>query len=306
MDLVAEFRAFNRFYTRRVGLLRPTLPGGDLSLPMAWALYEIATAEAAPTAADLRRGLGMDKAHLSRVLARLRARGLIEGRAAAGRRVALSPTAQGRATFAALDRGSADAIEALLGAMTPAARARLAAAFADIRAALGDKAGETMLRGLTSGDIGWIAHRQGLLYRREYGWDLTFEALAARILAGFAESFDPSREAAFIADRGGAVLGSAFLMRGEEAGVGKLRLLYVEPQARGCGLGGRLVAAVIARAQERGYRALQLWTNDVLIDARRIYLAKGFRLIEEAPHRSFGADLVGQTWRLDLAAHGAS
>jgi DNA-binding MarR family transcriptional regulator/GNAT superfamily N-acetyltransferase len=300
VDLVAEFRAFNRFYTRRIGLLRPSLPGGDLSLPMARVLYEIATAATPPTAADLMRGLGMDKAHLSRLLARLRAGGLIEGRPAAGRRVALSPTPRGKATFAALDRASAEDVEALLGATSPEQRARLAQALLDVRAALGDTGGETTLRGLAPGDIGWIAHRQGLLYHREYGWDLTFEALAARILAAFVEDFDPAREAAFVAERGGAVLGSAFLVRGEETGVGKLRLLYVEPHARGEGLGGRLVDAVIAQAREINYRALQLWTNDVLIAARRTYIAKGFVLIGEAPHRSFGADLVGQTWRLDF------
>jgi DNA-binding MarR family transcriptional regulator/GNAT superfamily N-acetyltransferase len=300
VDLVAEFRAFNRFYTRRIGLLQPNLPGGDLSLPMARVLYEIATAATPPTAADLMRGLGMDKAHLSRLLARLRAGGLIAGRPAAGRRIALSPTPRGRATFAALDRASAAEIEALLAETSPAERAGLAAAFHDVRAALGDKGREVALRGLMPGDIGWIAHRQGVLYHREYGFDLTFEALVARILADFADTFDPAREAAFVAERGGAALGSAFLMRGDDPHLGKLRLLYVEPHARAEGLGGRLVDAVIARAREIGYRALTLWTNDVLTAARRLYLARGFRLIEEAPHRSFGVDLVGQTWRLDL------
>ena len=301
MDLVADFRAFNRFHTRRIGLLQQSLPGGDLSLPMARVLYEIATAETPPTAADLGRALGMDKAHLSRVTARLKARGLVEGRESAGRRVALSPTALGRSTFESLDRASAREIGALVGEAAPERQLGLARAFADIRAALGGGKGEVTLRGLKPGDIGWIAHRQGLLYHREYGWDASFEALVARILADFADGFDPAREAAFVAERDGAVLGSAFLVQSAEPGTAKLRLLYVEPPARGLGLGARLVDAVIAGARARGYRSLTLWTNDILAAARQIYLARGFRLVDETPHRSFGADLVGQTWRLDLA-----
>ncbi len=299
MDLVGDVRAFNRFYTRRIGLLERSLPGADLSLPMARVLYEIATADAPPTAADLMRGLGMDKAHLSRVIARLRERGLIEGSDLAGRRVALAATAAGRATFDALDRGSAQAIDALLGEVAAADRPGLADAFAAIRSALGGGDAETVLRPLAVGDIGWIAHRQGLLYHREYGWDVTFEALVARILADFADGFDPEREAAFVAARGGAILGSAFLVKSGDPGVGKLRLLYVEPTARGAGLGGRLVDAVIGRARELGYGALVLWTNDILTAARKIYQSRGFRLFEETPHHSFGVDLVGQTWRLE-------
>lgn len=302
MDLVADFRAFNRFYTRRIGLLQQSLPGGDLSLPMARVLYEIATAVTPPTAADLGRLLGMDKAHLSRVAARLKAQGLVEGRERAGRRIALSPTALGRATFESLDRASAREIGGLVANAPPERRVELARAFADIRAALGGGEGEVTLRGLKPGDIGWIAHRQGLLYHQEYGWDASFEALVARILADFADSFDPAREAAFVADRSGAVLGSAFLVKGDELGTAKLRLLYVEPHARGLGLGARLVDAVIARAREAGYSALTLWTNDILTAARRIYISRGFRFVDEAPHRSFGADLVGQNWRLDLSA----
>jgi DNA-binding MarR family transcriptional regulator/GNAT superfamily N-acetyltransferase len=302
MGFVDEFRAFKRFYTRRIGLLQSSLPGGDLPLPMARVLYEIAKAEATPTAAELTRKLGMDKAHLSRVLARLGARGLIARSAAEGRRVGLSLTPGGRSVFDALDRASARQMEELVSEASSDDRLRLTRAFSDIRATLGDPGGETILRPLTPGDVGWIVHRQGLLYHREYGWDWTFEALVARILADFVESFDPAREAAWVADRGGAVLGSGFLMKSDDPTVGKLRLLYVEPQARGEGLGARLVDAVITRAREIGYGAIILWTNDILTAARRIYIAKGFQLIEEAPHRSFGADLVGQTWRLELPA----
>jgi DNA-binding MarR family transcriptional regulator/GNAT superfamily N-acetyltransferase len=302
MGFVDEFRSFNRFYTRRIGLLQGSLPGGDLPLPMARVLYEIAKAEAAPTAADLTRKLGMDKAHLSRVLARLGARGLIARLAANGRRVALSLTPAGRSVFDALDRASVQQVEDLVTDANSDDRLRLTRAFSDIRETLGEVGRETILRPLAPGDIGWIVHRQGLLYHREYAWDWTFEALVARILADFVESFDPAREAGWVADSGGAVLGSSFLMKSDDPAVGKLRLLYVEPQARGDGLGARLVDAVIARAREIGYGAIILWTNDILIAARRIYVAKGFQLVEEAPHRSFGADLVGQTWRLELRA----
>jgi DNA-binding MarR family transcriptional regulator/N-acetylglutamate synthase-like GNAT family acetyltransferase len=302
MGFVDEFRAFNRFYTRRIGLLQGSLPGGDLPLPMARVLYEIAKAEAAPTAAELTRKLGMDKAHLSRVLSRLGGRGLIAKHAADGRRVALSLTPAGGSVFSALDQASALQIEELLRDATSDDRLRLTRAFADIRATLGGAGGETVLRPLAPGDVGWIVHRQGLLYHQEYAWDWTFEALVARILADFVQSFDPAREAGWVADRGGAVVGSIFLMKSDDPAVGKLRLLYVEPQARGEGLGARLVDAVIARAKEIGYGAINLWTNDILAAARRIYIAKGFQLIDEAPHRSFGADLVGQTWRLNLGS----
>jgi DNA-binding MarR family transcriptional regulator/GNAT superfamily N-acetyltransferase len=302
MGFVDEFRAFNRFYTRRIGLLQGSLPGGDLPLPMARVLYEIAKAEAAPTAAELTRKVGMDKAHLSRVLSRLGARGLIAKHAADGRRVALSLTPAGGSVFSALDQASALQIEELLTDATSEDRLRLTRAFADIRATLGGAGGETVLRPLAPGDVGWIVHRQGLLYHQEYAWDWTFEALVARILADFVQSFDPAREAGWVADRGGAVVGSIFLMKSDDPAVGKLRLLYVEPQARGEGLGARLVDAVIARAKEIGYGAINLWTNDILAAARRIYIAKGFQLIDEAPHRSFGADLVGQTWRLNLGS----
>ena len=302
MGFVDDFRAFNRFYTRRIGLLQGSLPGGDLPLPMARVLYEIAKAEAAPTAAELTRKLGMDKAHTSRVLTRLSARGLIAKHATDGRRFALFLTPTGRSVFDALDRASARQVEDLLSDANSDDRLRLTRAFSDIRATLGEAGGETVLRPLTPGDVGWIVHRQGLLYHREYAWDWSFEALVARILADFVDNFDPTREAGWVADRGGAVLGSVFLMKSDDPAVGKLRLLYVEPQARGEGLGARLVDAVLARAREIGHGAIILWTNDILAAARQIYLAKGFQLIDEAPHRSFGADLVGQTWRLELGS----
>jgi N-acetylglutamate synthase-like GNAT family acetyltransferase len=160
---------------------------------------------------------------------------------------------------------------------------------------------EFRLRPLAPGDIGWIVHRQTVLYHQEYGWDWTYEGLASRILGAFVEKFDAAREDGWIAERRGAIVGSIFLMKGDEPGVAKLRLLHVEPVARGVGLGRALVDTCIARARALGYERLTLWTNDVLVCARRIYQAAGFRLTSEARHHSFGHDLVGQTWVLDLS-----
>jgi GNAT superfamily N-acetyltransferase len=159
---------------------------------------------------------------------------------------------------------------------------------------------EISLRQLKPGDVGWIIHRQTVLYHEEYGWDWTYEGLASRILGAFVAEFDPAKEDGWVAERAGAVVGSIFLMKSNDPAVARLRLLYVEPSARGAGLGRTLVAACVARARELGYRELTLWTNDVLSAARRIYQAAGFKLVEEKPHHSFGHDLVGQTWTLEL------
>jgi GNAT superfamily N-acetyltransferase len=159
----------------------------------------------------------------------------------------------------------------------------------------------TVLRGLQVGDIGWVAHRQGILYAQEYGWDGTFEALVAEIAAQFVKNFDAEWENAWIAERDGQVLGSVFVVKVSEQEA-KLRLLYVEPDARGTGLGRRLTQECIAFAQAQGYEKLTLWTNDILHAARRIYQEAGFVLVSEEPHHSFGVDLVGQYWSLDLSA----
>ena len=307
MTLTDEVRAFNRFYTLKLGLLNRSLPATDLSLPEARVLYELAHApEAGATAADMGRALNMDKAHLSRVAARLRVRGLIARRISPDhrRRRLLTLTDKGREAFAAADAAARAQVEALVAPVDARARKRLGEAMRDIRAVLdGRKAepGEVSLRPPRIGDMGWIIHRQAVLYHQEYGWDWTYEGLASRILGAFVAEFDSAREDSWVAERGGAIVGSVFLMKGDKPEVAKLRLLYVEPAARGLGLGRRLVAACIARARELGYHELTLWTNDVLVSARRIYQAAGFRLVSEAPHHSFGHDLVGQTWTLELA-----
>jgi DNA-binding MarR family transcriptional regulator len=259
MTLIDEVRSFNRFYTREIGLLERHLPASALSLPEARVLYELAHApEAGRTAAEIGRRLRMDKAHLSRIVARLRARRLMQSRAgpAHGKHVLLlSLTDLGRTAFAAADAGARAQIDALLLPVGAEGRERLASAMRDIRAALGDrerKDEEPRLRSLAPGDIGWIVHRQTVLYHQEYGWDWTYEGLASRILGAFVEGFDPAREDGWVAERHGAIVGSIFLMKGGEPGLARLRLLYVEPSARGVGLGRTLVGACIARARELG------------------------------------------------------
>ena len=301
-----EVRGFNRFYTRVIGLLNRRLPATDLSLPEARVLYELAHAPAeGRTAAEIGRALAMDKAHLSRIVARFRARGLAQSVVSRdhGKHRLLTLTDAGLKAFAAADAAARAQVEALLLPIGESGRERLIEAMRDIRAALDrPDAGErkASLRPLRPGDVGWIIHRQTVLYHQEYGWDWTYEGLIAEILGKFVSTNDPEREGAWIAELRGVIVGSVFLVQSDDPAIAKLRLLYVEPSARGTGLGRRLVATCIDRARELGYGELTLWTNDVLIAARRIYQAAGFRLVSEAPHHSFGHDLVGQTWTLDL------
>ncbi|MGX7707629.1 bifunctional helix-turn-helix transcriptional regulator/GNAT family N-acetyltransferase [Methylobacterium sp. Gmos1] len=300
--MVAAVRAFGRFYTRQIGLLEEGLHRSAFSLTEARVLYELAHRDRL-TASVLGQDLGLDAGYLSRLLKRFEEQGLLTRRTAAGdgRRQVLALTPEGQAAFAPLDEASRAEVEALLGRLDPTDRTALVGAMARMRRLLGDppEDGAATLRDLKPGDIGWITHRQGVLYAEEYGFDLTFEALVAEILAGFVRDRDPARAGAWIAEQAGEVVGSVFLAPASET-VGKLRLLYVEPAIRGQGLGRRLTASCIAGARERGYRQLTLWTNDVLGAARRIYAEAGFRLVESAPHRSFGQDLVGETWMLDL------
>jgi DNA-binding MarR family transcriptional regulator/GNAT superfamily N-acetyltransferase len=301
-----QVRAFNRFYTREIGLLNRSLPATELSLPEARVLYELAQApEGGRTAAEIGRTLNMDRAHLSRIVARFIARGLLASQVSPKHRKhrLLTLTDAGRKVFVGAEAAARAQVDALLEPVDADGRSRLIEAMRDIRVALGDPEtadGEVSLRWLRPGDVGWIIHRQAVLYTQEYGWDWTYEGLASRILGAFVPEFDASREDGWVAERGGATVGSIFLMKSDDPRIAKLRLLYVEPSARGAGVGRKLVAACIARARELGYRQLTLWTNDILVAARRIYQAVGFRLVSEEPHRSFGHDLVGQTWTLDL------
>lgn len=298
---VEAIREFNRFYTGRLGLLRQRYLESSLNLTESRVLYELA-ARGATTAGEIARDLDVDVAYLSRILAKFRGRGWLTRRAEADdrRRQTLRLTAAGRAAFAPLDEAAATQVEGMLAGLAATERGTVVAALGQVRRALAREPASTVsFRPLAIGDVGWITRRQGMLYAEEYGWDATYEALVAKILAEYVIAFDPATDASWIAERDGEILGSVFLVRGE-AGVGRLRLLYVEPSARGMGLGRRLVEACIEGARARGYQTLTLWTNDVLSAARRIYQALGFQLVAEERHHSFGKELTGQTWNLDL------
>ncbi|MET0399473.1 MAG: helix-turn-helix domain-containing GNAT family N-acetyltransferase [Longimicrobiaceae bacterium] len=300
---VAEVRRFNRFYTRTIGVLGEGLSRSPFSLAEARVLYELAHRDAA-AAAELADELGLDAGYLSRILRRFREQGLVDRTPSGtdGRRSCLRLTPAGREAFAALDAGTRGEVGALLGGLPEDAQLRLVEAMGAVVELLdgGPAPGRTcVLRPPEAGDLGWVVWRHGVLYAREYGWDARFEALVAEIVAGFGRGHDPARERCWIAEVDGHPVGSVFLVRQSDE-VAKLRLLLVDPAARGLGIGRRLVDACVGFAREAGYRVVTLWTNDVLHAARRIYEAAGFRLVHEEPHHSFGHDLVGQTWELDL------
>ena len=302
-DPIEAVRHFNRWYTQQVGALRGDLLATPYPLPQARVLFELAHRDGV-TAADLAATLGLDRSYLSRLLAGLEKKGLVlrARDKADARRQSLALTAAGRRAFADLDRRSRDEVRAILAPLAPERERRLLGAMAAIEHVLG--AGETTevpftLRAHEPGDLGWVVSRHGALYAREYGWDASFEALVAEIAAKFLREFDPARERAWIAERDGERVGCVFVV-GESASVAKLRMLLVEPDARGLGLGRRLVAECLRFARSVGYRELVLWTNDVLHAARRLYVEAGFTLVGEQRHTSFGHPLVGQTWSLDV------
>lgn len=302
-ERIDTVRAFNRFYTRQIGLLDEGLLKSPFSLTEARVLYELAHRDGL-VASDLVRDLGLDPGYVSRLLKKFEERGLVERAAteADARRASIALTPAGRQAFAPLNQDSHDQVRALLDRLPPVDQERLVKAMRTVQDLLGDRSEPRvpyMLRPLQVGDIGWITRRQGMLYTEEYGWDGTYEALVAEILAEFVKKFDPKWERAWIAEREGEVVGSVFVVR-KSSEVAKLRLLYVEPSARGLGIGRRLVDECIAFARAQGYKTLTLWTNDILGSARRIYQAAGFKLVDEERHHSFGKDLVGQTWDLEL------
>jgi DNA-binding MarR family transcriptional regulator/GNAT superfamily N-acetyltransferase len=255
-------------------------------------------------AVELVRLLGLDAGYLSRILADFERRGLLSRTAAAKdrRRHHLALTKKGVRAFAPLDQRSRDEVASMLASLTHDEQRRLLAAFSTVESLLGDRTSRVapyVLRSYRTGDIGWVVSRHGALYQQEYGWDQTFEALVAEIAAKFLRNFDPKRENCWIAERDGIPLGSVFCVA-QGKRVAKLRLLLVEPAARGVGLGSALVGECIGFARAAGYRTLTLWTNDVLVVARHVYERLGFRLVKEEKHHSFGHDLVGQFWELSL------
>jgi DNA-binding MarR family transcriptional regulator/GNAT superfamily N-acetyltransferase len=300
---VAAVREFNRFYTNVLGLLREGLLDTPYSLTEARIIFELARGDRTE-AGQLRRWLDIDAGYLSRILARFEADGIVSRSRSPrdARRQEIGLTDTGLAVFAKLDALSAGQIRGLLARLPVPARTRLTGAMAGIRETLdgAPRPGALVLRAPLPGDLGWVVHRNGALYAAEYGWDETYEALVARIVADYAARADRKREAAWIAEAGGRPVGCVFCMRISDE-TAQLRLLLVEPDARGMGIGERLVADCVAFARRSGYREIVLWTNDVLHAARRIYERAGFELASSAPHHSFGHDLVGQDWRLPLA-----
>ena len=301
---IAAVRRFSRFYTRQIGVLHEGLLGSPFSLTEGRVVYELAQREGA-TATELGGELGLDAGYLSRILRGFEERGLIGRRPSAtdGRQSVLSLTERGREAFAAIDARSRDEIAAMLAKLSPADQGRLVEAMGAIEGLLGAPRSEPkvpyILRPHQPGDMGWVVHRHGALYADEYGWDERFEALVARVAAEFIERFDPRRERCWMAEMDGEAVGSVFLVR-ESDEVAKLRLLLVEPRARGLGIGACLVDECVRFARRVGYRRITLWTNSVLLPARRLYEKAGFRLVREEPHQSFGRDLIGETWELGL------
>lgn len=302
---VEAVRQFNRFYTRQIGLLREGLLASPFSLTEARVLYEIAHHEET-TASHLAEELGLDPGYLSRILRGFHRRGLLDRRPSASdrRQILVSLTPEGQEAFAQLNAASRNEIQALLAPLSDPDRDRLVHAMQTISELLGARPEHRVpyiLRPPESGDMGWVVHRHGVLYSTEYGWDEDFEALVAEIVAHFVRHYDPKRERCWIAEREGQNVGSVFLVQHpEREDVAKLRLLLVEPAARGLGIGKRLVQECTRFARQAGYRAITLWTNSVLHAARAIYEQEGYRLLAEEPHHCFGRDLVGQTWELEL------
>lgn len=305
LEQVESVRKFNRFYTRQIGLLEDGFLHSPFSLTEVRVLYELAHHEQT-TATHLAQELGMDGGYLSRLLRSFRQRGMVISTPSPSdrRQALLSLSDAGEREFAKLNGHQRRAIEELLVPLPSSERERLVAAMVSIEEVLGAKAEHKVpyiLRPHQSGDMGWVIHRHGVLYNQEYGWDERFEALVASITAQFIEHFDPVRERCWIAERDGENVGSVFLVKHpDRPGIARLRLLLVEPRVRGLGIGGRLVHECTRFARRAGYHTITLWTNSVLHAARKIYENEGYKVVDEAPHHSYGHDLVGQTWELKL------
>jgi DNA-binding MarR family transcriptional regulator/GNAT superfamily N-acetyltransferase len=302
-DQIAAVRAFNRFYTRKLGVLDQQLMKSPFSLSEARVLYELAHRDD-PAAKEIGGELGLDPGYLSRILQKLDDSGLLARKQLDSdrRQVRLSLTAKGRQAFARLDQSSHDEIAAMLGRLGDGERVALVHAMATIAKTLEPEAHARpafLLRSHRPGDIGWIVSRHGAVYAQEFGWDITFEALVAEIAAQFIRDHDPSREHCWIAEMDGEPVGSIFLVKGSDE-VAKLRLLLLEKKARGLGIGRALTEQCIRFARETGYTSITLWTQSILLAARGIYQRAGFRRIVEEPHHSFGVDLVGETWEMKL------
>ena len=300
---VSTLRAFNRFYTRKIGVV-DGMASSPFSLAEARVLYELAHREK-PTATDIRKELGLDAGYMSRILRGFERRKLVarEQSKTDERQRFLSLTAKGRRAFAPLDQRSNRDVAAMIEAVSPAERNRLIAAVETVRRLLGDKTEPVrtpyLLRMHQPGDMGWIVYRQAILYAEEYGWDGSYEALASEIVAEFIKNYDPKWDRAWVAEKDGERVG-AVLVAKESDEIAKLRLLHVEPQARGFGIGKRLVEECIRFARQAGYQKMTLWTQSILHAARHIYKQAGFHVVREEKHHSFGKNLTAETWELKL------
>jgi DNA-binding MarR family transcriptional regulator/GNAT superfamily N-acetyltransferase len=300
---VSAVREFNRFYTRRIGVLGEGHLNSPFSLAEVRVLYELAYRDG-PAATELARDLGLDRGYLSRILRKFQKSGLVKRKVSSsdGRQSHLLLTAKGRRAFDPLERAANQEVRKMLEPLSAKERARVVEAMRTVGQLLGARTPEKppyLLRPHRPGDMGWVVHRHGVLYAREYGWDERFEALVAEIAAKFVQQFDARRERCWIAEREGEIVGSVFLVKKTDE-VAKLRLLYVEPDARGLGIGQRLVDECIAFAREAGYRKITLWTQSMLQAAVHIYEKAAFRLVEETPHQEFGFPMVAQTWEREL------
>jgi DNA-binding MarR family transcriptional regulator/GNAT superfamily N-acetyltransferase len=302
---IAAVRRFSRFYTRQLGLLQEHLVETPYSLSEARVLYELAHRDPV-TASALAADLDLDHGYLSRILRRFGDDGMIAKKRVPddGRQSLISLTAKGRKAFAPLNKGSHDQVAELLGKLSGADQTRVVAAMGTIEHVLGASPDAPapepiILRPHRPGDMGWVTSAHGALYAQEYGWDITFEALVAKITAEFIENFDPKREHCWIAEMNGERVGSVFVVRKTDE-IAKLRLLIIDPKARGLGLAKRLVDECLRFAKGAGYTSMTLWTQSTLLAARAIYAKAGFRLTGEEPNHSFGVDLISETWDRDL------
>lgn len=302
-DHIAAVRAFNRFYTRKLGVLDQHLGKSPFSLSEARVLYELAHRDEL-AAKEIGNELGLDPGYLSRIVQSFDEKGLITRRPlpADRRQYQLSLTAKGRQTFAKLNLSSQNEVAAMLAQLSASDATRLMQAMATIEAVLDQRRSRPaafMLRSHRIGDMGWVISRQAAAYAADYDWDISYEALVAEICAQFIKNYDAAREHCWIAEVGGEPVGSIFLVKATDE-IAKLRLLQVEKKARGLGVGRALVEQCIQGARERGYSKMTLWTQSILVAARGIYQSAGFKLVATEPHRSFGQNLVGETWELDL------
>jgi DNA-binding MarR family transcriptional regulator/N-acetylglutamate synthase-like GNAT family acetyltransferase len=304
-----EMRRFSRFYTRRIGVLHEGYNGSEFSLTEARIIYEVAHLEVA-TASDLVKSLELNPGYLSRILKTFEERNLIRRAAAPNdaRQQFISLTEAGQQKFAALNVRSRNDMLRMVGDLTSRQQERLIVAMNEIETLLSaepERGASYVLRPHQPGDLGWAVQQHGLLYAEQYGWDETFEALAAEVAAKFLRDFDPKRERSWIAEKDGENVGCIFLVKQSDE-VAKIRMLLVHPKARGLGIGKRLVEECIRFARQKGYKTITVWTNDILTTARHIYQLAGFKLMAEERHHSFGHQMVGETWELELTKVGAA